>query len=109
MEPRRYDRRPLTRDLSTCIRNLALAANELHHCLEEEWAIRAENLKSQGYYNVQPAMDSIRTDVLNICKAAIYSGPMLAAIQGVVNAFRPQKPEPKRVRSIPFNGRGGAA
>jgi|LakMenE01Jun11ns_1017448.scaffolds.fasta_scaffold9890052_4 hypothetical protein len=106
--PRRYDRRPLGRDLATCIINVALAANELQHCIEELWETRAENLKSQGLHNVQAVMDSIKADVLAICRDATYTDPMLAAIQGVVDGFRPA-PQKAKVRSFPFDGHGGAA
>jgi hypothetical protein len=53
-------------------------------------------------------MDSIKADVLAICRDATYTGPMLAAIQGVVDGFRPA-PQKAKVRSFPFDGHGGAA
>lgn len=86
--------------LVTCLKNLAIAANELHECLEQIWQIRAENLKANGIHNLNPVMDSIRTEVLGICKDSVYSGPMLSAIQGVIDGFRPKKPEANKVPSI---------
>lgn len=102
-------RHRIRRDLSTCLLNVALAAHELHQCLEEQWDIRKANLKQQGLYNVQAVLDSIRSDVTLICRDKIYSPVMIASIQGALSAFRPQSSEKQKVRSLPFNGRGGAA
>lgn len=99
-------RRTLQRDLDTCIFNVALAANELNHCLEEQWEARLQNLKAQGLHNVQAVMDSLRADTLDVCRAAGYSGPMLAAVQGVIDGFKPVSTSAK-VRRFP--GNGGAA
>jgi hypothetical protein len=102
-------RHTIRRDLSTCLLNVAIAAHELHQCLEEEWDIRKANLKRQGLYNVQAVLDSIRSDVTLICRDKIYSPVMISSIQGALSAFRPKSSEKQKVRSFPLNERGGAA
>jgi hypothetical protein len=94
--------------LEEAISNLAIAAHELNECIAVLWYERVTNLNKAGQHDVRPAMQSIRQDVTDLCRKNYYSAAQVAVMMAALDAFTPQK-TPSQVRSIPINGRGGAA
>jgi hypothetical protein len=81
----------------------------LHSALDTAHQAYSKNLREYGDRRPTTKADlAVRDSVAHLFTLGNYSSLQCWAMKAAIAAWRPPSKEPEKVRSIPFEGRGGA-